>query len=497
MKKILSLVLALCLVALCIGAAVADTETKTGSITIGNAAKGETYTIYKLFDATVNADDNDKVAYYGTIPSTMTAYFEYTSEGSNYVQAKDAAWADSAKTKMSDGLKNALDAWAKVQTSNAGTAVADGGPVVFSNLPLGYYVVTTSQGEQAISVDSTNLNPRVNDKNTTTVTADKTVDGTSYSIGDWITYTATFDTTNWIGDEQVKSYTISDTLPEFLSNVEILSLTIKQTGESDVSLTGYAFDSEKKIIIPWVTGENDNSIYKNGAQIVLVYRAKLTATANVNADNTNTVGITPNKDKTGDTPFNEHEEHDAKITTYAAALKKTDGTNALAGAKFAFKGLTVTETAAGIYTVVSYDATSTELGTVMSTDDNGKLYIVGLKENVTLKGEETEAPLGYNKLTDEISVPAQKMTEEIFKSSEDRYYDAKGNLLSSSSSYTTKKTVAKNLDKLDATAVEVVNHAGTELPSTGGIGTTIFYIVGGLLVIGAAVILVARRKAHD
>jgi LPXTG-motif cell wall-anchored protein len=44
---------------------------------------------------------------------------------------------------------------------------------------------------------------------------------------------------------------------------------------------------------------------------------------------------------------------------------------------------------------------------------------------------------------------------------------------------------------------QLTNIQGTQLPSTGGIGTTIFYILGGLLVIGAAVILVARRKAQD
>ena len=42
--------------------------------------------------------------------------------------------------------------------------------------------------------------------------------------------------------------------------------------------------------------------------------------------------------------------------------------------------------------------------------------------------------------------------------------------------------------------VEVENHQGTVLPSTGGIGTTIFYILGSLLVIGAGVVLVTRRR---
>ena len=51
--------------------------------------------------------------------------------------------------------------------------------------------------------------------------------------------------------------------------------------------------------------------------------------------------------------------------------------------------------------------------------------------------------------------------------------------------------------KTNAKALKVVNSKGTELPHTGGIGTTIFYILGGLLVVGAAVILVARRRVHE
>lgn len=509
MKKIIALVLALAMVALCIGAAVADTETKTGSITISNAAKGETYTIYKLFDATVDATDSTKIAYYGSIPAGLTDYFEETQTGSGYVQAKDAAWKDaSTKAEMSDGLKTALTTWANAQTSNAGTAVADGSAVVFNSLALGYYVVTTSQGEQAISVDSTNLNVSIVDKNTTEITADKVVNGTSYNIGDTITYTATFDTTNYIGDKQVKSYTISDTLPEFLSDVAITSLTIVQSTDNktaypDVDLSSsYTSFTNKQIIIPWVTGDNDDSLYKNGSQIVLVYTAKLTSTSKVGgADNTNTVKIQPNKDKPGEDPFEEYEDDDAIIKTYGAALQKQDDAGyPLAGAKFAFKGLTVESTDVdGVYRVTAYDKDSPTLGTVMDTDSNGKLYILGLKEGAALKGNETEAPLGYNKLTDEVTVNAQVMSTEIWHKAETRYYDPKGNLTSTVTTTSQTKTGDEtNLDVLETTAITTVtNHKGTELPSTGGIGTTIFYIVGGLLLVGAAVVLVARRKAEN
>lgn len=45
--------------------------------------------------------------------------------------------------------------------------------------------------------------------------------------------------------------------------------------------------------------------------------------------------------------------------------------------------------------------------------------------------------------------------------------------------------------------VQVINLTGSELPATGGIGTTIFYVVGGLLVLGAAVVLVARKRVDN
>ena len=41
---------------------------------------------------------------------------------------------------------------------------------------------------------------------------------------------------------------------------------------------------------------------------------------------------------------------------------------------------------------------------------------------------------------------------------------------------------------------EVINNAGVELPATGGIGTTIFYVVGGVLVVAAGVLLVVKKR---
>lgn len=506
-------------------------EGGTGSITIKNAAKGETYSAYRLFEATVG--EGGKVAYKGTVPEGLKAYFEETSEGSGYVQATKAAFNKityyTDKTKkfvsnketdfwtgegMSDGLRSALTTWKGTQTPIV-TAVSDGSSLKFTDLTLGYYVVTTSQGELAISVDTTMPDVEITDKNITTPTATKKVNGmdvSSASIGDTVTYTATFKTTNYMDEEQVKSYTISDTLPEFLEDVAITEVKIVQTeiaGDKaiypDVDLpSSYHEFTNKKIIIPWVDNNNVN-LYKNGSTIIMKYTAKITSIVNIDGDgNKNKVTITPNKDKDGKNPFDKSYSDDAVVKTYGAALKKTDGTNALAGAEFTVAGLVVepvkddkNKIEAGVYRVVSYDASSGTPSAVMSTNSEGKLYIIGLKEKVTLKVTESKAPDGYNKLTGTTDLMPQMLGKTIYETSGTRYYDADGNLVSESSATTTNVEVDKNYTELDGKAVEIVNKAGVLLPSTGGIGTTIFYVVGAILMIGAGVMLVTRKRMSE
>ncbi|MBD9115581.1 MAG: hypothetical protein EGQ10_00120, partial [Clostridiales bacterium] len=136
-RKLASLLLALVMVFAL--ATTAFAQDVTGSITISNAAKGETYTIYKLFDATVSADGKS-IAYTGTIPASLSTYFIADKNG--YISATDAA-KDGAN--MSEGLKNALKAWTATATATA-TAKSDGSALKFQELAYGYYVVTTTQG---------------------------------------------------------------------------------------------------------------------------------------------------------------------------------------------------------------------------------------------------------------------------------------------------------------------------------------------------------------
>ena len=100
--------------------------------------------------------------------------------------------------------------------------------------------------------------------------------------------------------------------------------------------------------------------------------------------------------------------------------------------------------------------------TEITTDTTGKFTIKGLDSDTYYLTEITQ-PAGYNKLADPIKV----------------VIDGKGN-------------VTYNDDYTGTIKVE--NKTGAELPSTGGVGTTVFYVVGGLMVLLAVVLLVTKKK---
>ena len=486
-----------------------DTKTGSGSITIDNAAKGETYTIYRLFDATVGASGSP-VAYTGTIPTSLETYFEYAGSGTNYVQYKGSG------TTMDSAMAAALKSWAE----NDGVALAavesDGSILTFTNLPYGYYIITSTQtnkdGSSAISVDTTNPHVVIHDKNYTQPTVDKTVEEKSYSIGDTINYTAVFVTSNYIGagsgSKQVINYVISDTLPPFLSNVHVESIVIYEpgydkandSGTEIVNLgSGTQFDSNKSITLTWadLVSGSYQSKYMNGAVIVIKYSGILTDVVKFDGNgNKNEITIEPYGSGTGSgskIPHSGTWSDDEDIWTYGTALHKTDASGtSLAGAEFMIPGLTVVEQSGtpGVYVVQSYDPSGTS-GTTMVVNADGRIYILGLASG-SYSITETKAPDGYNLLDHPETLTTQVLGHVYTEVSGSWYIDENGNRTEASGTYTT--VTSGSYTDLDALALQIVNNAGTLLPSTGGIGTTIFYIVGGLLAVGAGVVLVAKKR---
>lgn len=492
-RKLTSLLLALVMVfALAVTVAADGTTgtTGTGSITISNAAKGETYTIYKLFDATVNKDGSS-IAYTGEIPTSLSAYFAKDANG--YISATPEA---KNGENMSDELKDALKAWTADATAVA-TAESDGSALNFNGLAYGYYVVTTTQGNQVISVDSTMPDVTIVDKNSSTPEGlRKTASSNDVSIGDEVTYTVRFKTSNYYGAgkdaKEILSYTIEDTLPDFLSSVNVTSIIVDNDGDStttkdQVDVT--AQFAKKKIVIDWYDEANSKFLYNNGATVTITYTAKVTEKAAIDGNgNTNKVTVTWTT-KNGTEPGPGELKQEETIYTYAIALKKVDNKGkTLPGAVFQFP-FYVKSTADADDAYIYAGTTAGEgLTNQITTPESGVIVVKGVK-SVTYEIKEVTAPAGYNKLTAPVTVEAVKTGSTSTHTTV--YLDKDGNVVDETAKVTEVKV---DIDNIAATAVVVVNKAGTELPSTGGMGTTIFYVLGAVLVVGAGVLLVTKKR---
>ena len=493
-RKLTSLLLALVMVFALATTAFAQDETVTGgngSITISNAAKGETYTIYKLFDATVSAD-NTSIAYTGEIPESLKTYF--TADKNGYISATPEA---KEGENMSEGLKTALKAWTETATVTA-KATSDGSALNFNGLAYGYYVVTTTQGNQVISVDSTMPDVTIVDKNSSAPKdLTKTASEDDVYIGDTVTYTVRFKTSNYYGAgkdaKEILSYTIEDTLPAFLSDVNVTSIIVdndgKDTTTNDQATVTTQF-TDKKIVIDWYDEAGNKFLYNNGATVTITYTAVVTEKADIDGKgNTNKVTVTWTT-KNGTEPGPGELKQEETIYTYAIALKKVNNKGtALPGAVFEFPFyVKSTADANGAYIYAGTTA-GAGLTNQITTPDSGVIVVKGVKSG-TYEIKEVTAPAGYNKLTAPVTVKAVKTSQTSTHTTV--YLDENGNTTNTQ----TEKTIEVKVDiaNIAATALVVVNKAGTELPSTGGMGTTIFYVLGAVLVVGAGVLLVTKKR---
>lgn len=482
--------------------ATSTTETGSASITISNASKGETYNVYKLFDATVTGKENGSIAYTGTVPDSLTNYFEKDANG--YISVKDAAYTDSTKKEMSEDLRTALKAWAGNATYLA-KETSDGSALTFKNLPYGYYVVTTTQGANAITVTSTNPTANIVDKNSSTPSdLSKTVDNDNVNIGDTVTYTVSFKTSNYDGAgsdaKKILSYTIADTLPDFLSDVKVTSIVINEGPDKDgedITHDVTAQFTDKKITLDWYDEEKNQHRYKNGSTVTITYTATVTDKAVIaDGGNSNKVTLTWTKDdgNGGTTPGgggNEFTTTDT-IYTYAIALQKVNEKGEkLSGATFKLPFYVKNTTDSNGFYVYAGTNEGKDLTNEIATPENGRIVIKGVKAG-PYKIEETQAPAGYNLLSDPFTVEAEKIGGTVTRVT--KYLDENGNVIEGTE--TSSTVVEVNLDNIAASVKVVVNKAGTELPSTGGMGTTLFYALGGALVTGAAILLVVKKRMN-
>ena len=474
-RKILSLVLALVMVMGLAATAFAEEggETTTkGSITITNALGGETYHAYQiLYLESYNAEKNI-YAY-----KANSAWEDWLKEDSQkkYVSINAqgyVTWVEGAN--VADFAKAAKGQLSDKTADGHVTPTADGSATI-SNLKLGYYLVDSTVGSLC-ELNTTKPNMEITDKNPTP-NIEKKVQEDSDSDGSWrdvndadIGQVVKFKSTV-SAKPGARNYVVHDKMDAALKFDSVTSITAGSATltEDDYTVvrTGLTDDCTFHIVF---TKTYLDSITVD-TNIVINYTAKLTgdAVAGTGYDNNTWLDY-------GD---NQHTEHDT-TTTYTWKLpiykyhKDGDTQKALAGAEFIlYKGSEETNREYAQVTngkLTGWTKTKTDATKLISGAD-GMIAVEGLDAD-TYYLEETKAPGGYNKLAGPVKV---EISHTVSVEGADMTHTLKQ-------------------DTTDVGEVEIENKSGTELPETGGMGTTIFYVLGSILVIGAVVLLITKKR---
>lgn len=488
MKKLMTL---LAVLTLALAMAVpAFAASSTGTITIDNAVTGTTYKAYRIFD--LESYDTDKNAYSYKLNSAWNGFPAYSTtidgnlvsastffsvNSAGYIEWNDAkkdAGADFAKLAKAFVVEKNI-AWDKTET-------ATDAKVTFTDLTLGYYLVDTSLGSLC-SLDTTDPSVTIKEKNSDTtiekkivitgITGDEKVDSNSAGIGD----TVNFSITITVKDGNPEDYVLHDKLSGLTFDSDSLEVkigTTPLTPNTDYTLVTNPTDGDSFDV------KFTNGKLKPNDVVVVTYSATVAANATIaGAGNTNKAKLAySGKHSTEE----ETTTYVWKLNVHKYTLNSTNDEVALSGAKFVLYRMDGGTKEYAKLTNNKIDGWVTDKGdaTTLETSGTGDILIEGLNVG-TYYLEETEAPAGYNKLTGPIEVEITATTSATSVSETVQYKN------SSETSYT---------PATDAT-VKVLNSAGTQLPSTGGIGTTLFYVIGGVLMAVAAVLLVTKKRMNN
>ena len=532
MKKLVTLLLSLVMLCALAMPAMADETTKY-SITINGAVAGHTYTAYQVFKGVYysgNRQVEGKEAEYlsdvtwGDGVAGNALLLELKNNETLKDKFKDANSAeDVAYVLQTMTDKSAeLDEFARVvgkhlTATAAGTTneVAAGATKAkIDNLAAGYYFVkdtgTISDGEIATKflvevVGNADVTVKAQapefEKKIVNGSTDKV---TSVNVGDKVTFQLTAKVPDMASFEDY-TFTMHDTLSEGLTfNKDSVTVTVGGTqivntngGSDKYTLTCPAADESHETFTISFTKTQLKELVKHtdnttafGATIVVEYNATL----NENALNKDVETNKAYLEYTND-PSDNGTKRTPEIIVYVydfdLAVDKFDGTEKetaevnskrLPGATFIlYKGEGEGNNAKKLYYVqdennktVTWTETE-DKATKFTTDANGKATFQGIAAG-TYYLHETQAPAGYNSLKDDVKV-------EITAA-----YNSNGELQNFSAASTDNGQYIQ--------IQSIANKAGAVLPSTGGIGTTIFYVLGSILALGAAVLLIAKKRMN-
>ncbi len=366
-----------------------------------------------------------------------------------------AAWLFSKlPTTWPDGYKYTLAA--------GETTVADG-----------YYLITSSLGA-ALGLATADFPMTIIEKNAFPSLDKKQIDTANGTYADadldvGVNDTIYYQISVFVPATADKDLTVVDTPANSLTIPETLTVTAKAGDTTLNSGTDYTFTQST---MTFVIKPTTNTLGKT-----VTFEFALTVNANA------ITKVYQEASGTGDdaTPANKENKNTAVLTysnykqtdevyfrTYAAGFEKVDKDNhqtKLTGAEFILLNGT-TEVPVAYDSTGNYYYPTTGTGVKIAVDANGQFVIRGLDNLTTYKVKETKAPEGYK-------LPANPF--DVTVTADD------------AAAFTVGET----------TKIVLENTAGTVLPSTGGIGTTIFHVAGAALVLGAGIILVSKKRMNN
>lgn len=458
-----------------------------GSITVENPAKNHEYKAYKLFDVAYSGE-NFAYTINGTSPwfTVLNAYnssdtFVFTQVGTTGLYV----------VTLKTGVTLNAEELAKYLSTNipeGATAInftVSGDAVTTDQLDYGYYFITSTLGSLCM-LDTNAPHVTIREKNEEPTIEKQVQEDSEKSWGEKNTAqigdTVEFKTTIH-AKKGAQGYVLHDKMSEGLTlNQDSITVKVGDTTLTkdrdytiDFSKTHDAVEPDASYTCDFeITFTKDylDSLTTN-IDIVVTYSAILNDKAAISTDaNTNDTKLVY-----GDEVKSETEWDHTDTYTFKFDLVKTDESNKLlSGAKFELydaktdgNKIALVKESEGVYRV----ATTTEKnadGFTSAVIEAGKATIKGLDANTTYWLEETAAPAGYNMLSERVEVKIENSNLEA---------------------------TLTEANMWSAGGIHVVNKTGTELPSTGGMGTTILYAVGGVLVLAAFVLIVTKRRASE
>ena len=495
MKKLMAALLAVAMVcAMAIPAWAADGTTHNsssadGQITINNAVNGQTYKIYRILDLQYNGTANSfryvKNTKWGTFVDTQTAYL--TVDPTTGV----VTWTNTDTADNGTAIKALAVAAGKYVKDNTtsladdGSKVAASGTVTFDRLPLGWYLVVSDLTNDAIcSIDTTAKEVTIKEKNgVPTVTKE-----VEYASGSWgqgndgnVGDTVNFQTTIYVTDGNPTNYILHDEMSNGLDFKED-SIVVKK---NDERFTDYT----KETPIDGCTFEikfNKDSLQPND-KVVVTYSATINRNAVVGtAGNDNETWL--KYGETGETTHSNTKTYTWKFNIFKYFTDSDDTMQYLANVEFVLYRKNADDKAE----YAKFDSNNKLSGWTEAENEATKLKtnatsIVGVEglDKGTYFLKETATPGGFNGLTSDVEVQI----------------DSSCNTLRGAA-YTVKYKMANANDEDftdagDEKIVPIENKRGTTLPGTGGIGTTIFYVIGGGLMAAAAILLITKKRMEN